>query len=230
MKTPTKKFKKFLLFLAFGAFVFIACEDKPTSSHGEVKPPKEIISVEQAKTLFEAYSDRRVPIIQAYEAQQDTTSFNATRFGWYDYATLKQYMAYIEQEADKAGVEISGISIYLGNYPNQPNFKDGKPIKYPRQNTNFFVPTMKYDGQDMGFLVRTSEGGRKTTAIMIRDIVSKMPDTSPNGSAYVNNKIENKLAGFFMFNLIAQDGGDKSLILNEAGLTPPPPKPTDFGK
>ncbi|MEX0315481.1 MAG: hypothetical protein AB3N18_14990, partial [Allomuricauda sp.] len=132
-----------------------------------VKPPKGIISLEESKSLYDNYSKNRVGLIQEFEAQRSPEeNFDPARYTSFDYATIKQYMAYIEQEAKGAKVDISSIRFYFANYPNEEKFPDGDKIVHPRQNSIFMVPTMKVDGEDYGFYI-----GEDGQAKLIKDAV-----------------------------------------------------------
>ena len=133
-----------ILFLAFG------CQEQSEKPKTEsVKAPEQIISTNQAQELFDNYSSRRAPLIQKFEDSLNKESrFDVARYGYYDYKTIKKYIAYIEQEAEKAKVEISTLRFYFGNYPNKKQFADGRKVKHPRQNSFFIVPTLKKDGKE----------------------------------------------------------------------------------
>ena len=147
------------LFLTiFTSCLFFGC--KEIDSETTIDPPKQIISVEQAREMYDAYSQRRVPLIQKYEdsISSDSTKFTPTRYAEYDFEAIKQYIAYIEQEAKDADIQISTLRFYLSNYPDGEKFGDGNDIKYPRRNTFFVVPTMAYQGNNVGFYLEDSRG------------------------------------------------------------------------
>ncbi|RDK87157.1 hypothetical protein C8D94_102340 [Marinirhabdus gelatinilytica] len=226
-----------------------ACEEPQDPQPPNTDPPEQIISVGQAKEMFDSYSDRRVPIIKRFEEMEDTTqAFNPTRFGEYDYQTVKQYMDFIESEAALADVEIGGLRFYLTNYPASSTFSDGTEVQYPRQNSFVLVPTTAVNGVQKGFITRTTpDGGR--TIVLIEDLVQEQQQNfrQQNGAkdTGLNTKGSDKgqlvtIVGakprlLFINPLsgapaVMQEGGDDvSLLLNESNLRPPPPNPdTDF--
>ncbi|HIB48413.1 MAG TPA: hypothetical protein EYN07_03480 [Flavobacteriaceae bacterium] len=242
----TNQLFPFILFAALSMFIITSCED-PVDPPQNSKPPAQLVSVGQAKEMFDAYSERRVQLIRNYESSIDSTQdFHPTRFGEYDYETMKQYMAFIESEAKLANVRISGLRFYLVNYPNAGQFGDGNDIKYPRQNSFVLVPTTKADGEELGFITRkTADGGR--TVVYIKDWLKEQPggDTPEQQRTNKQNQTRGALnatgsPGFakpkFMFinammgaNMSVDDGDDVSLLLNESNLVPPPPQQgTDF--
>lgn len=229
MKIKTAFFGIAVLLLCFSA-----CKEQTHENEVPVStaPPAQIISVETAKEMYDSYTTRRVGIIKEYEARTGDTLFDPSRYGWYDYETLKQYMAFIEKEAQEAGVEISGISFYFTNYPDKQKFNDGAPIRYPRQNSFFLLPTMNEEGKDIGFLTSTDANGTKT-AVPVNSRVQFFKKYTNRSSE------ENKMTGggftpkMLMLSLPFQTetdttSKDQSLILNEANIVPPPKQDTDM--
>lgn len=226
--------------------MLLACEEHVDPQPPNTQPPSEIVSVRQAKQMFDSYSNRRIPIIKRYEETVvDTTAeFHPTRFGEYDYETMKNYMAFIESEAALANVEIGGLRFYLTNYPKATAFSDGEPVRYPRQNSFIIVPTTQVDGEQQGFITRvTADGGR--TMVLIKDwLLENQPENlrvKPNRTSKETGAVpkEENLGSLkpqllfinpFTGSAMPVMGGDDiSLILNESNLRPPPPdQDTDF--
>ncbi|WP_431122830.1 hypothetical protein [Flagellimonas flava] len=191
--------------------------EAPEETHQEeaepVKPPKGLISLEESKSLYDNYSRNRVALIQEFEAQRSPEEkFDPARYTSFDYATIKQYMAYIEQEAKGAKVDISSIRFYFANYPNEEKFPDGDKIVHPRQNSIFMVPTMKVDGEDYGFYI-----GEDGQAKLIKDAVGANKGMGSN-----EVKKDRAYAGFVPSapNPVFQKGG--SLNMNHGSSGPPP--------
>jgi hypothetical protein len=146
----------FLLFL--GACQEGPKKDEPRNSEPpqeeKVTPPEGIISLEESKSLYDNYTKNRVDMIQQYEAERSPDeAFIPARLTAFTYADIKQYMAYVEQEAKEAGVKIESLRFYFANYPDQERFPDGKKIVHPRQNSIFVVPTTMMDGEEYGFYI-----------------------------------------------------------------------------
>lgn len=219
---------RFLLFL-FASLLLVSCQDPTTHTETPYEgPPKDyIISVERAQEMFDAYSQRRVPIIQKYEDSivLDGSKFEPTRYAEYDLETIKQYIAFIEHEAQQANVDINTLRFYLSNYPNSDKFPNGDAVKYPRRNSFFVVPTMEYEGKNVGFSIEEEDG--KYTAVPINRGASTKERNQGNGQADSTGQVNE--AGFFISNSTAvQGGGTTSLILNDSNLSPPPSS-GDFG-
>lgn len=218
--------KVIAIFMGVSLLMLGACQqgpkkEEPTESktvegqQERVTPPEGIISLEESKSLYDNYSRNRADLIQQFEAEQNNDeNFQVARFTSFDYATIKQYISFIEQEADSANVDISSLRLYFANYPNKEKFPDGKKIVHPRQNSIFIVPTLNIDGQDYGFYI-DKDGNAK----LIKDAVGAegMGSTLRNG---------NRSYASFMPNLVTsatlQDDG-QSLNLNHGSSSPPPP-------
>tara|TARA_R110000823_G_scaffold243818_3_gene368046 strand:+ start:29560 stop:30195 length:636 start_codon:yes stop_codon:yes gene_type:complete len=208
--------------------MLFSCQDPTTHTEPPYEgPPKDhIISVDRAQEMYDAYLQRRVPIIKRYEDSiaADGSKFTPTRYAEYDLETIKQYIAYIEHEAKEANVDIKTLRFYLSNYPDSDKFPNGDTVKYPKRNSFFVVPTMAYEGQNVGFYLEEIDG--VYTALPInRNRLNKndknQTQDEPQGS--VNE------AGFFSStNSAAVGNGTTSVILNDGGVAPPPGT-NDFG-
>ncbi|WP_432411160.1 hypothetical protein [Rasiella sp. SM2506] len=244
-----KKFVKFVVRSAWLVALFslvIACEEHIDPKPPATQPPAQIIPVAQAKQMFDSYSDRRVPIIKSFEEKVDSTQeFHPTRYGEYDYETVKNYMAFIESEAALAKVKIGGLRFYFTNYPDAASFDNGTPVKYPRQNSFILVPTTEIDGKQQGFITRTTDDGGRTI-VSVKDWLQEQPipiqdqnegtDTPKQiGALQKGNYVGSMKPQLLFINPVTgiaspvQIGSDVSLILNEINLRPPPPdQETDF--
>lgn len=225
-----KNFIIFLLLIAVLVLGYLRCEGTDTPDKPTNEAPQQIISVEQANEMYDTYTERRIGLIQQYERPNpDGSPFNPTRYGWYDYKTIKQYLAYVEHEAKMANVEVSGIQFYLTSYPDKQTFSNGVPVKYPRQNSFMLIPTMNVDGNDIGFM--TDGAGDKRKAIPLSNVIGQLAPNQQKGGQTTQQS-----AGFgskflmmnpnFMNSLDHHEG--HSLILNEGSLIPPPRQSTDF--
>ena len=231
MKTSHKIVRKFL-FLLVMAGSLIACEGVPDKTDDDGAdydgPPKQVISIQQAKTMYDSYTKRRVPIITDFEEAEDSTQeFHPTRYGQYTYETMKHYMDFIEDEAKMAKVEIKGLRFYFSNYPAE----DGEGnAKYARHNSFFLLPTTDFNGKELGFFILVDDNGNRT-AVSVQDIVKRSNSklrkrgngTEQQGTPGFGSKM-------LLLNPVFQGGSGKdiSLILNESALVPPPHGSDDF--
>ena len=179
-------------------------ERQSAEAQEEVKPPSQIISLEKAQELYGNYSTQRAPLIRHYEDslrlsmdQKEARKFDVARYGYYDYKTIKQYLAYIEQEAERVGEDISTLRIYFGTYS-----KNAENV-HPRQNTFMIMPTIKKNGRDYGFRI---SGDTPPRALLIGDSLSDQGAVQK--------------ASMVPMLMLPQGGG--SLILNEGQMVPPP--------
>lgn len=200
---------------------------RETSAASEqVEAPKQIISLEEAQSMYKNYSERRVPLIQKYEdslnrSMRDTASFDVARYTYYDYQTIKQYLAYIEQEAAAAGVEISSLRFYYSNYPDQQTFADGTPIMHPRQNSFFIIPALKQEGEDWAFNIEDAGDGTKRAVILHADLQA----VDGKNMGMINNGRDKAYAGHLMSGPsgpVPAAFGNGSVVLNHGGAAPPP--------
>lgn len=213
--------------------VYTACQPvvKDQGKTGENQDykgaPDQIITLDQAKELFDNYTERRVNLIEEYESRIDSAPFDASRYGEYDYETIKQYLAFIEHEAEAANVKISKLRIYFGNYPEKEKFKDGRAVKYPRKNTFLILPTLKKGKDDYGFYINEGTDGKKEALLITerfpQDPNQKIGNVRSGSKSYAsfipNTTTPNSPMPYF---------AESSLILNEGSMIPPPRKKTDF--
>lgn len=208
--------------LLLGSMLLIlgACHEKPKKDeepHEEpqerVKPPKQIISLEESKKLYDNYSKNRVELIQSYEREENNDEkFEAARYASWDYKTIKQYIAFIEQEAKDAKVDISTIRFYFANYPNKEKLPDGQKVVHPRQNSIFILPTIKIDDLDYGFYI-----GDDGKAKLIKDAVNV------KGMGSISKNDEKSYASFVpSFSAPPALFKGQSLNMNHGSSGPPP--------
>ncbi|MEM9078035.1 MAG: hypothetical protein AAGC43_13405 [Bacteroidota bacterium] len=223
-----KNTKKNGLTLVLGGLLLIvsSCQERPRQQEKPeeevpeiIKPPSDIISIDQSKSLYDNYSRNRVEPIMAFEREMnDDEDFEVARFVDFDYDAMKQYIAFVEQEAKKANVDVSTFRLYFANYPNSEKFPDGKKVVHPRQNSIFILPTLMKDGENMGFYI-----GADGQAELVRNA------TIGQGQGYgsTQDKVQKSQASFvpsFSSPILLQGG--QSLIMNHGNSGPPPE--TDF--
>ncbi len=208
-------------FMASVFLIMASCQQQPKKEETQqeekeetVKPPQGIISLDESKSLYDNYTKNRVELIQAFELEEnDDENFHAARYTAFDYETIKQYMAFIEQEAKGAKVDIASIRFYFANYPDKEKFPDGEKIVHPRQNSIFLVPTMKVDSLDYGFYI-----GEDGEAKLIKDAVGANKGMGSHQSK--DNKAYASFAPSLSPNPTFQR--EQSLNLNHGGSGPPP--------
>ena len=218
-----------LSFFFILSLMLFSCGEQATQNQreakAEVNPPEQIITLNEAKTMYNLYTERRANLIQKYEdslniSKKDTTKFDVARYTFYDYKTIKQYLEYIDQEASEAGVEISSLRFYYSNYPDEGKFADGTPIVHPRQNSFFIIPALKQNEQEYAFTIEDNgEGGKK--AVLLN---WELDPVNPEGMGSVDQQSEKAYAGFSLTKpastiTVFRNGGT---VLNHGNAAPPP--------
>ncbi|WP_421801534.1 hypothetical protein [Flagellimonas sp.] len=213
-----KNYKKaFLALLGFTFLVLGACQqgpkkEEPTKSEEEVLPPEGIISLEESKSLYDNYTRNRVDIIQQFEAERSPDKKHIpARFTSFTYSDMKDYMAYVEQEAEEAGVKVASLRLYFANYPDKPDFPDGKKVVHPRQNSIFIVPTTMIDGKEEGFYIGSDGKAKPIRAVVGNKETGEESEPNTSQASFAPSLFQS---------------GDTSLNLNHGSSGPPPY--TDF--
>ncbi|CAM4407361.1 hypothetical protein ZORO111903_19210 [Zobellia roscoffensis] len=168
------------------------CPECPSETVADTAYSNGIITPEKAHKLYVNYKDRRVDLIQEYEdaidqkgkdpkkqAQQkfknsESSSentegrkkFKVARYVSYEYEDLKQYLAYIEKEAELSDEKLTTLRFYFGNYANENKFEDGKAVKHPRQNTVMMSPTVNRDGDNHIFYIDDAKEGKERVVLL----------------------------------------------------------------
>lgn len=204
------------LLLVGGAFLALAAcgqqdrqEPQPEPAR-ETEAPKQIISLEAARTYYDTYSERRAGLIRHYEdsinlAKGVKDSFPVARYVAFDYQVIKQYMAYIEQEAARAGTDIAGLRIYFANSPDDAGFT------HPRQNNVFLIPTVAVEGGQYGLYIQDEKPAYLNW---------QLQPWQPKGMGLNAQPGQRAEASFLP--AAASMQGSKSLILNFGTSGPPP--------
>ena len=240
-----------LIVLSIFVFSFTSCVEKTEKEKEEtavVLAPTQIIPVVQAKDMYDNYSKRRVPLIQHYEdsinryshgkkirqekksgedmqMSKDGKPFDVARYVSYDYATIKQYLAFIEQEAKMANVEISGLRFYFSNYPKGQKFVNGDSIVHPRQNSVMLSPTLKEGEREYLFYIGGTEA--KQEAVLLSDSFGSV---NGQGMGDISNEDQKSYASFIPSinktsantTLNASFYAGTSLTMNRGQGAPPP--------
>ena len=227
-----KKFKNLLPLGLLAVLLVNGCAEQAQKSEEPtptttIEKPDHIISISDAKMLYDRYGERRVPIIQKFEdaineRKKDTTKFDVARYVSYDYKSLKEYLAYIDQEAQRANIEISSLRFYLSNYPDETFFPDSKDsISHPRQNSVMITPAISKGNRDYIYYIENIDS-ESPRAIYLRDSFNPMEsqevgltETEKRAhAAFVNNLPASASA------LPYQGGG--SMTYNRGTGAPPP--------
>lgn len=165
------------------AFLITSCE-KPCDCEEAEMPilgaPANIIPLAQADSLYKNYGNSRVELIELAEniteegdtiPKEDANYKKATRAVTMPYKAFKEYIAYIEKQADSAGVEIAEMRFYFGKYKNDFPQSDKKG-----RATLFLNPAAEFTLSDgtkdtVSYAIVTGVDGKKR-AEMVGDILN----------------------------------------------------------
>ncbi len=113
------------------AFLMTSC-DEPCDCEGDEAPilgaPSNIIPLASADSLYKNYGNSRVELIELAEniteegdtiPEEDVRYKKATRYVSFSFSEMQKYMAYIKQQADSAGVEITDLRVYFVKIKNR---------------------------------------------------------------------------------------------------------------
>ena len=89
--------------------------------------PTQLITPEFAIELNRNYINTRSNVIRTALGYEDANAL------WYSIEELENYIAYVKTEAEAIGYIADGIRIYMGAYPNNPEYGDNAGM------TNLFL-------------------------------------------------------------------------------------------
>jgi len=240
----SKKFLFRLIVLSIFVISIASCAEKTEKEkeQTQVPAPDQIVKIEEAKEMYDRYTDRRVPLIQRYEdsinrrgnddkmqqrqqnqdenkaeADNGPAKFDVARYVYYDYKTIKDYMTFIEQQAEAANVDISTLRFYFSNYS-----EDDQNI-HPRQNSIMISPALKQDNREYIFYIDDSDPNNPKPVLLGDNF-----DPAKSGMGMTIGK-ENKAYASFAPSLpktnsaaIIPYNDRQSLTMNSGTGAPPP--------
>jgi hypothetical protein len=119
---------KNLLTLSIFTALIAGCGRTP---EGEYRgKPKETITLERAREMFQAYQPRFNAVTEFRQGKEDA------RYGWHSIEFFKDYIAYLERESKKVKIPVSGLRLYYVAYPN-----DEASGEHRDYQSYIFVPT-----------------------------------------------------------------------------------------
>jgi len=217
-----KKIKKLilpLLCISVLSYSLVSCKDnkgaqseKPQEEEtvDVIKPPNQIIPNKEAEILYNDYDENVVSVLKSND-----DSYKPTRFVEYNLEAIKQYIAYVEQEAKQANeTEVATLRFYFGKYPKGER---------EEKNTMFIVPTTKFEGVDynQGFYIEVSDDGKKTAAPIIDSVRG-----NEQGMGSINEKDDKSYASILPLLSTSTTNsayfGKQSLTMNHGNAGPPP--------
>ena len=238
--------KKFLLrFLVFSIFIFsfTSCAEKKGKEEvPKIQAPAQIVEIGEAKKMYDRYEDRRVPLIQRYEdsinrqgkdekmqqmqqnqdkdkskVDEGSAKFDVARYVYYDYKTIKNYMTFIEQQAEAANVDISSIRFYFSNYPDDAQYV------HPRQNSIMISPALKKENREYLFYIDDSDPQNPKPVLLGDNFGSVKSGTGATTTE--GNKVYASFAPSLSKTnsaAVLPQSGEQSLTMNRGQGAPPP--------
>ncbi len=106
-----------------------------SSCDPHIPAPAESISIEKANLLQDQFIETRSGVLDSALGFQDARDFQ------FSLETLKEYIAYVEQEAAKQGKTGLGLRVHFAAYPSEGDYPN------PGYSTVFFIPTAQVSDQ-----------------------------------------------------------------------------------
>ena len=184
----------------FAAFLVTSC-DKPCDCEGQEEPtagvPGNIIPLQVADSLYKNYGNSRVSLIEMTEnineegdtiVEGDARYKRATRAVTVSYKKLKEYMAYIEQEAKAADIEIVEMRFYFGKYKNDfpEKNKRGRATLFLNPATEFTLSDGTKD--TVSYAIVTGVNGKKRAEMVGRILNPKEGEEAVEGGEEVESQ------------------------------------------
>lgn len=185
-------------------------EEEKLTKVDTIEKPKGIISLYEAKSLYENYSKEleNPGIKQENSVTQTEEAAALKRFVDFDFDDLKNYLDYVKQQA--GNTRVTKIRVYFAKEKEESQ-KDYNASK----KTLFMVPTLEQDGLNYGFYI---EDGKPK---LIKDWDEN------RGIEEYDNKEKKAKAGFYITNPSTINFYDESSLAYNRGSSGPPPT-SDF--
>lgn len=197
-----------------------------------------IIPVSHGIKLKQEYVSKRTePLEPLLKEIYNDSMFVDTEFIHFSLEDMKNYVNFLEHiQAENTDKEVSGIRIYFGAYENMPRM-DGRPVKYPKQQTVFMVPTVNIGKVNTDFdnlnhlpfyVEGTIENPYKGKFLIIDDLMlnynkeerlNMANQKTTSQKAFIGSSVETKSP--LQQNIIT------STVFNEGEMSPPPLPPKE---
>jgi hypothetical protein len=183
-------------------------EKKLGQEKSDRRRPRNIISFGQAQKIYKTYDKRADLISEIVNSDSTGDHFNPTRSMFYEIYELRNYLSYIDELSQNAGVRTTGLRFYFALYPDTYTSTNGSN-QNARHQTIFIAPTLekKYDNRTLHVGYTLSDNGK----VLLLD--------KNNGfSHYRRNRSK---TDHVSFSEKRNYHNKLSLIANELGATPP---------
>ncbi len=187
-----------------------ALEKKLNLEKSSRRRPNNIISFRQAQSIYNAYDDRADLISEVVSSDLSSAAFQPTRSLFYEISELRNYLSYIDDLSQKAGVRPTGLRFYFALYPENYESSTGS-TRNARHQTIFIAPTLEKKYNDQIVHIGYTLDNQNNIVFLDKD----------NGFSHLRRN-RNKTTENNSFDFSTQTRGDSnSLIGNELGASPP---------
>ncbi|WP_281989382.1 hypothetical protein [Aquimarina aggregata] len=190
-----------------------ALEEKLGQEKLNRRRPNHIISLRKAQLIYKAYDKRADLISDAVGPVDDVSNsgrriarFEPTRSLFYEISDLRNYLAYIDELSEKAGIKPTGLRFYFALYPENYISPSGSNENARRQ-TIFIAPTTEKEYENR--IVQMGYTLNNDFKVVFLD--------KDNGFSYLRRNLGKNTTGYFG----KTDDYDKySLLANDMGSYP----------
>lgn len=131
----------FIGFIVSTLFVLNAC-----SENVQYENPTQLITNDLAVDLSKRYHEERAGLISTNIRRDDATAV------WYSIEELENYINYVKCQGTEKGINVTGIRLYLGVYPNDNSYNEKAGL-----TTIFLSPTKKREANVKAKTARTEQ-------------------------------------------------------------------------
>ncbi|WP_442267729.1 hypothetical protein ACSIGC_08700 [Tenacibaculum sp. ZS6-P6] len=192
--------------------LLIICKLFGIKHQPEPTKPKTLLTYKQVVHMLREYDNTR------FEILVNNLGFEDTRVNTFDFAEMKNYLAYTEELAHKKGIKLKGISFVKGVY-NEKNAKNGDFVGYENL---LYLPTALVNGKEM---LIDLESSSRDKIVTLKEKLSTLgyewKYDNKNNFKLKTDKTDNKQ---FLRSANENELGDdenESLIGNWGNTTPP---------
>ncbi len=193
-------------------FRFICKIFCPNDLKADVSKPKTLLTYWEIVSMLHEYDKTR------FEILVNGLGFEDTRINTFDFYELKNYLAYMEEEAKKKNIQLKGVSFIKGVYTEE---NAPKP-EYVNYENLLYTPTTIINGQEVEIDVLSST---KDNIVTLKSKLEKFNyewryDNKENFKLKSSKKLEKKALKSIMMN---DDGfsDEESGLANKTHLSPP---------
>ncbi len=196
------------------AFLFLGKQEPDLGPYPPSGKPVETLSFDEIKDFYHNFDDLDATIQRYTRGRTGDSTFIASRAVSFEYQGLVDYMNFIQNNAEEAGITISQLRFYFGQYENVGN-KD----KNYRQ-TLFFNPTTVFKEGDLSYAIVRS--GEKTTAVPLSSVLDTIKNPELGQLSHQDKLIQEASILPLLSSGAIMIYGAASQARNHGQINPPP--------